>query len=397
MRRKLPNWIDGYVEFIEETEAPELFRRWCAMGAISAVLGRKCFMITNESIGPFYPNLYIILVGPPACGKGLAMGLAKDFAERVGVPIVPKSIDRRTMQAFLLKWTESLVLKTGKILVHSSVAQFPEEIMIFFQHGDDVVKFDWLNCWYDGKGVEHQTRERDLEKPENVYLTILGAATPIHIRDSISEMAKGGGFISRCLFVYAEKPHKKVAIHRLTPAEKALKISLGDDIELIHDLEGEFDMDKDYQDKLWWWVRNMEDKVDFGVDALESYVARRRLHLCKLSMVISAAKGGSMILTADDFDEALKFLEATELDMPLIFQGTTKLAKRQLQQQVVSFVHAKGKVSEANLNHYFIGSADLTDLQHVCDALVRGCLLVKKLDGTRFIYLLSKDAKEQID
>ena len=62
MPRALPDWIEGFMEFTDNSEAPDLFRYWTAVSCVAAALQRKTYV----SLGTltFYPNMYIILCAP---------------------------------------------------------------------------------------------------------------------------------------------------------------------------------------------------------------------------------------------------------------------------------------------------------------------------------------------
>ena len=62
--RALPNWIDAYLDYTEKTEPRKSYRLWAGLSTIAAVLQRKCYMRVGSEI--FYPNLYVVLTGPPA-------------------------------------------------------------------------------------------------------------------------------------------------------------------------------------------------------------------------------------------------------------------------------------------------------------------------------------------
>src|SRR5688500_3476068 len=67
--RKLPSWIDGFCEYTSIFPSPDIFRRWAAISIISSVLERKVWL---RAFGTeTYPNMYIVLCGPPGAGKGI--------------------------------------------------------------------------------------------------------------------------------------------------------------------------------------------------------------------------------------------------------------------------------------------------------------------------------------
>ena len=67
MSRQLGDWIDGFLRFTNNTEPRESYRQWTAIATIAAVLQRKCKLVWGRET--FYPNLFTVLVGPPAARK----------------------------------------------------------------------------------------------------------------------------------------------------------------------------------------------------------------------------------------------------------------------------------------------------------------------------------------
>ena len=61
-QRNIPDWIEGYLAYTEDSEPPQLFKEWCAVSVIAAALQRKCKLEWGTTV--FYPNLYIVLTAP---------------------------------------------------------------------------------------------------------------------------------------------------------------------------------------------------------------------------------------------------------------------------------------------------------------------------------------------
>ena len=98
--RNVSNWLDSYLNYAKAEEAPDAFHLWCALWAISAVIERKAWV----DFGYFqvYPNMYIILTGPPASHKGTAAGMVLKFLTRVeGIHLGP---DITTEQRLISKF-----------------------------------------------------------------------------------------------------------------------------------------------------------------------------------------------------------------------------------------------------------------------------------------------------
>src|SRR5215471_3055029 len=78
--RKLESWIDQFVQYTDNLESAEVFRRWSAISLIAAVLERKVYVKTSA---PLYPNLYVFLVGNAGIGKTRPISAAQSFARKI--------------------------------------------------------------------------------------------------------------------------------------------------------------------------------------------------------------------------------------------------------------------------------------------------------------------------
>jgi len=97
MTRLLSNWLDGYMQYVDDSEPPELYHQWCGISTIASVLQRKC-MLNLEQGKTVWPNLYVVLVGP-VIGKTTAMNYAR--ALHKGIPNIHKAPNSTTLPALV--------------------------------------------------------------------------------------------------------------------------------------------------------------------------------------------------------------------------------------------------------------------------------------------------------
>jgi hypothetical protein len=72
---------------------------------------------------------------------------------------------------------------------------------------------DLLVSLWDGKqgAFEKKTKGSGSDSVENPWINLIACTTPAWIAGNFPEYMIGGGFTSRCIFVYAEKKAKLVA------------------------------------------------------------------------------------------------------------------------------------------------------------------------------------------
>jgi len=247
--RHLDNWIDGYVKYLENTESPDIFKKWVAISTISAVLKRKCCLEWHTH-GDTYPNMYIVLVGPAAIGKGISMGPALDLLNALGIKISAQSVTRQALIEDMLECTETRQVGT-EMIQETSITIFSEEFSVFLGH-QQVELVSNLTNWFDcPRTWTYKTKARGEEKLHGLYVNIIGATTPGILQKSLTEDALSGGFTSRVVLVYSDKKSKIVPIPAITKNEKDLYNKLLLDLQRISELQGHFRVTDEFIER---WV-----------------------------------------------------------------------------------------------------------------------------------------------
>jgi hypothetical protein len=326
LERKLPNWIDAFMLYTENTEPPELFRKWTAISCIASAMQRKCSMEWGTAL-TFYPNLFIVLVGPSATGKGTAMGPGLDIISEI--PAIRMSANATSLQALIrhLKDTNltDLDLITGEQNYHSSLTIFSKEFTVFLgYHNRELMSSlcDWYDC---DKKWSYDTISRSKEEIIGVWVNLIGGTTPDLIQSSLPIESIGGGLTSRIIFIYEERKAKLVTIPVQSVKEKELRELLLHDLEKISMLSGKFSYTQGFLDLWNDWCIKAEENPPFYDSKFEGYMGRRRTHLMKLSMIVSASHGKhDLSVTMDDLQEAINLLEEAEVKMEGVFKGVGK-------------------------------------------------------------------------
>lgn len=317
MTRHTSDWINTFVEFTDEQEPAELYRRWAAVGAVSSALGGRCALV--EGFITFFPNLYIILIGPPAARKSTALKLALSVVREVReirlAPAIPGSA-----QAFLqiLYNSQGAAYEpvTHREAECASLAVWSPEIVGFL--GDqNRLMISWLTDVFDcPRGPwEYFTKTAGELNIENPVVSILGGATPQAFFKHLPEEARTGGFTSRCIFVY--QACKARAQPDLAPGPNFERDHAGlvADLRQIATLQGRFTMSPQFHEAYARWYLDPDEGPQFTSTFLQEYVDRRQVHLKAIAMCLSASRSNDLHLEVRDFDNALELLERTEVFM----------------------------------------------------------------------------------
>lgn len=371
--RKLPNWIDAFLHYTNNTEPPFMFRKWTAISCIAAALQRKCFIRWGTAL-TFYPNMYVILVGPSATGKSMAMSAGLELIHEV--PGIKTSAQATSLQALIrhLKDTNltDIDLVTGEQTYHSSLSIFSKEFTVFLgYHNNEMMSAlcDWYDC--DRRWI-YETISRKKEEIVGVWVNLLGGTTPDLIQSSLPIESIGGGLTSRIVFIYEERRGKLVTVPIQTESERHLYELLLHDLHEINKLTGEFKATKDFIEMWEDMCIQAESSPPFHDPKFDGYLGRRRTHLMKLSMIMSAATGDhDLILTSDDLEDAITALVEAENKMPLVFKGVGQSSIASLIHKATAFL-VNSYTSEIPLHQfarYFSNDMDKFTLDRVLSTM----------------------------
>ena len=320
--RNLPDWISGFMELTDNSEPPILFRKWAALSTIASALQRKISLELGLSL-TIYPNLYIVLVGPSATGKGTAMKFASDIIEQV--PAIKLSAQATSYQALIRRMmTVNLTgidIITGTQQYHSSMTIFSAEFTVFLGYNNREM-ISALCDWYDCQNRwVYETVARKKEEIIGVWVNMLAGTTPDSLHSSLPADSIGGGLTSRIIFVYEEKKNKLVIEPTMTEREIALQEMLIYDLEDIAALSGKMVYTEQFMKDYTVWCQNADTNPPFYDRKFDGYLGRRRSHLLTLSMICSASRSNEMIITADDLERSIGLLAEVEIKMGMVFKG----------------------------------------------------------------------------
>lgn len=368
MSRNLPDWIDSFMELTDNSEPPMLFRKWAAISAIASALQRKVRVELGLSL-TFYPNLYIVLVGPSATGKGTAMKFASDIIEQI--PTIRLSAQATSLQALIRRMKDTNLtdvnVETGEQTYHSSLTIFSTEFTVFLgYHNQELIAA--LCEWYDCHNRwTYETIARKKEEVVGVWVNLFAGTTPDAIQASLPIESIGGGLTSRIIFVVEEKRGKLVVIPTKTEREIKLQQMLVYDLEAINQLSGIMSYTEDFLKIYSDWCYYADTHRPFQDKKFDGYCGRRRKHLITLSMVCCASHSDDMVMTSEDIDRAILLLAEVEMKMGKVFKGMGRSGTSDLLNDAVVFISnsVTPDIPLFQFARYFEGDMDKWEMDRV--------------------------------
>ena len=316
MSRALDNWLEAYLAYTAESESPEEYHLWTAISSIAGVLRRKCFF----DMGYFlvYPNLYIVLVGPPGrCKKSTAMRIGRQQLGKVeGMHF---TVDSTTRERLIQDLSQAFNDSESAMTAHST-----EFASLLTSSGMDMVVFltdifDSPNEWV------HKTKGGGTNKIKFPFLNLLGATTPDWIATAMPLDTIGIGLTSRVIFVFQDTPRVRHWKPTLTQAQKDLGELLGQDLARIAQINGEYKFSPEAEEVYdEWYKARVEEPNWTGDPRLSGYFERKPIHLIKTAMIISAAMQDECVIELKHLQYAMRVLTKIEERMPQVFANVGK-------------------------------------------------------------------------
>lgn len=367
----------------ERDETSHLYNLWCAIGALSATLERRCWVDWEVR---YYPNLFICLIGEPAVHKGTALRHARRLIRSLCLNLAPNACSTELLIHRMSEMEEYFEnSETGEYTRHASIAVFAPELTVFTKVKESyhmALLCDLYDC-HDY--FEYTTLGRGEEIITNACVNLLGATTPESLRQHLPPESIGGGFGSRVIFVFADKNSEKLKSHIPTADQRAqehrIYEELVDYLRGIKRLVGAFVVTPEVEEAyVEWRERSRTSPPTPAYDPnLLHYMGRRCAHMRKLMMAISAGRSHEMVLRYQDFAYAREILEMTENLMPRALRDVAKTDNQSILLGVLTRVYqmsptgfspnAQG-LSFTDIMRELVGIVSVVDLKSLLDASV---------------------------
>lgn len=349
-QRNFPDWLTAYVKYASFSEAPATMHFWSGVSALAGALRRRVWL--DMGYFKWTPCFYIIIVAPPGVvSKSTTAAIAIDLLRQVpGVKFGPQMV---TWPALVKAFADAKEEFQFEDMWHPMCAMTIEssELGNLINPADREM-IDLLVTLWDSKtgALDKRTKGSGNDEVVNPWINMIACTTPAWIEGNFPEYVIGGGFTSRCLFVYAEKKEKLVAYPTLSiPAElSTVKTMLLQDLEHIaNTLVGAFSMDVaalEWGTK-WYKIHNTKKPEHLTDERFGGYLARKQTHMHKLAMVLSASRSDEKIIRIEDLATAEKMLFELEKDMPKVFDKIGRSEQSIQAERFIKHVQQTGGMS----------------------------------------------------
>ena len=390
--RRCKNWLQDFIKYASIGEAPIKMYFWTGVSTIAGALRRKVWI--DQKIFTWTPNFYIIFVAPPGIiSKTTTINVGMDLLREVsGIKFGPDIVTWQKLVEDIAAAAETVIdPKTGESFIMSSLTIAAGEFGTLVSTTDREM-IDILVALWDGQRgtLRKATKSSGSDTIKNPWFNIIACTTPTWITENFPEYMIGGGFVSRCVFIYADKKRQLSAYpaDQVTSEYPKLRADLIADLEEISQLVGEVTLDAEA--KAWGikWYENHWNSGHFNLppEQFGGYLARKQTHIHKLAMVISAAYSDSLVLSMNDLQMASDMIDALEYDMPKVFSQIGRTQSTQALSTLLEIVFARGAVSKESLFRSLSRKCTWQEFTQVLTSATQaGFVSVENRDGTIFI------------
>lgn len=387
--RKCPQpWLDTYIEYTKEQESPKSFNVMTGFAVLSAAIGRNVWLPRIKYT--IFPNLYVIMIAASAkCRKSVAVGIGRKLLVAMKTPpmIFAQKI---TPEALIDAITESKVDEQCYGLI------FSDELSVFLSV--DAMKrgiIPVLTSFYDSHSKwEYHTKGRGKQLIKNSSLGMLAATTRDDFINSMPKSAIGGGFTSRLVLVYEERPSHLKLFNPVntsgeeveeTPREVTLKQHLIADLNYIQKkIKGRLSFTKEAKAaSLKWYEAEQDTDRDVATDG---YFGRKHDTMFKMASILCISEGDELMIQERHIVRALKILKVTEDKMEKLVSkiGTTESGS--LTEKVLNHIIRTPGITHSHLLRKCWRFASAQDLTAIIRTLIDSGEIDEKISGQKRTY-----------
>lgn len=402
------------MEYFRDYESPRHFLTWDWLYMISSCLGRKVWFQTGA---PVFPNIYVVIVGPPAVGKSmparkLGDALAKltkiepDGKIKDLVNIVPECVTLEKLYDVIEKSTDVVPPNPetkAKPYVHASVSfLLAEEMGLLFKKNDkmsDLILF--LNAGYDCTSkFRYETKRNGSNIINNMCVSFFGCCTTDWIARNISSSVIDDGWSSRVFFIYGDTRHQLTSFYKFSPDQDQYLNDLKKHCEKIAKISGEVTFSKEAEDYFHEWYQNRQTKERINKDPkLDNYYSRKKLHIWKLAMLLHFSEHTDMVITLEDMIGAFKIAADAEMNMHKALASINTNPVARLAESIVASIKSSQQgMTWVEIIHRHFNDVQVGGMNSLMEA--RDYLILTgriKSDGNKFVLPKTNPAPGFVD
>jgi hypothetical protein len=373
------SFLSDYRIIADETEAHPTYHLFTALVTLSSIISRRVWL----KMGQFdvFPNLYVVLVGPPGNRKTAAMRIGKKVLR--ALEDIPFSAEATTKEKLVLDMADNQRVIDGLPEEYSDYRLYaPLTVMVtelsqFIGAGAQHM-IDFLVTVYDQDFYDYKTKNRGESKIDGPYLNVLACTTPDWITFYLKTDVISGGFSRRAIFVFETEKGRRVAIPSVSEEAKLATDRVVEYGRRLKAVSGPFRWDADAVDFYTNWYDNLKIPTE---ETIAGYYDSKHIQLLKIAMLLAISESTELVLLREHIENALGMLGLVEANLTRVFEGIGRNELNAVSGKVLDILRRSP-------SHMFTDKDGAREIQN--------CLLEKQIRGSLWRHISDPREAERI-
>lgn len=353
--RRHKDWLKAFLQYSSYGEAPAKFYFWTGVSTIAGALRRRVWI--DQKYFQWVPNCYVILVAPPGIvSKSTTASVGMNLLKEVpGITFGPDVVTWQKLVEDMAKSQELVYWPEKEVYLPMSCVTIASSEFGTLLNPADREMVDVLVSLWDGQpgAFKKSTKTSGSDSIENPWINIIACTTPSWIAGNFPEYMIGGGFTSRCIWVYADRKRQTIAYpaDHVPPEFQSQREDLIHDLELISTLVGEYRLAPEatlFGEQ--WYENHWKGKhAHLPTEQFGGYLARKQTHVHKLAMILTASCSDELSITEPILKLSTLMVDALEEDMPKVFDKIGRNAMTKALSDLCEIIAAFGSMNRQEL------------------------------------------------
>lgn len=309
------NFLADWTLYNQGTEAPDEYFLWSGLATMASIVGRKVWLPWGRYV--FYPNLYVVLLGPPGNGKTSAMSEAKKLIRFLND--IPYAAECQTKEALVKEWAtyERTFKWKDETKLFTPYSIFVTELSHFLGPNSGHM-IDFLTTAYDQDYYDTKTKNKGNDIINGPCINLLGCTTPDWVTTYLRGDIISGGFTRRAIFINEYEADKRIAFPQRTNTQT---LAWGRLVNFANRLKlacGEFEWSESGKRFATNWYENLKLPSD---PTIRGFYRTKHLQVFKVAQLVALSTSQDLVITEEVLQITLAMFERMERNLPRVFQG----------------------------------------------------------------------------
>lgn len=333
------SFLKNFMHWTSGSEVPENYFFWSGLSCLAALVNGRVSIKMGKYV--IHPNLYIVLLGPPANGKTSAMRRAEKVIRKFeDIPVSAQSETAEGLVRFMReKCIQSLELD-GQVVPYTPITCYLSELSNFFGK-DPAGMVDVLTGIWDcaGESFHRRTKGQGEDMLPRPSVNLVGCTTQDWITTYMKADIVGGGFTRRVIFVnelMTDDSHR-VAFPEETPDQLVAFDNCVAYGQVLRDVTGEMQWGEGTRAwfQQWYNTRPISREAD-----VRGFHKSKPGIMLKVATLIALSREPKLEITVPDLEVALALLDKTEVNLHKVFQSIGRNELNVIAQKVMGWVES---------------------------------------------------------